>query len=76
MDRGELTAQKALGTPYTEAMIANARADIEAQARADAEGAGLAGRYAKAPAGNSTAMPRSSPRWMRWSPTCRCWARW
>jgi len=33
-------------------MIANARADIEAQARADAEGAGLAGRYAKARQGN------------------------
>ncbi|MFZ4408431.1 MAG: cytochrome-c oxidase, cbb3-type subunit II [Paracraurococcus sp.] len=48
----KLAAQKALGTPYTPEMIANARADLVAQARADAEGAGLAGRYAKARQGN------------------------
>src|SRR6478735_1139911 len=46
--KAKLAAQKALGTPYTEAMVANARVDLEAQARADAEGAGLAGRYARA----------------------------
>jgi len=44
----KLRAQRAVGTPYTEEMVANARADLEAQARAEADGAGLAARYAKA----------------------------
>ena len=44
----KLRAQRAVGTPYTEEMIANARADLEAQAKAEADGAGLAARYAKA----------------------------
>jgi cytochrome c oxidase cbb3-type subunit 2 len=43
-----LRAQRALGVPYTDAMIANARADLEAQARPEADGAGLASRYARA----------------------------
>ena len=76
LDRGEADGAEGLGMPYTEAMIANARADLEAQARADAEGAGLAGRYAKARQGNFDGNAAASPRWMRWSPTCRCWARW
>jgi cytochrome c oxidase cbb3-type subunit 2 len=48
-DIGEhLKAQRAIGVPYSEAMIANARADLEAQARPDADAAGFQGRYARA----------------------------
>jgi cytochrome c oxidase cbb3-type subunit 2 len=43
-----LKAQKALGVPYTDEMIANARADLEAQARPDADATGFSGRYARA----------------------------
>jgi cytochrome c oxidase cbb3-type subunit 2 len=52
-----LATQRALGVPYTEAQIANARADLEAQARADADGAGFAGRYARARQGNFDGDP-------------------
>src|SRR3954452_5972751 len=44
----KLKAQKALGTPYTDEMIANAEADLLAQATADADAAGFSGRYARA----------------------------
>jgi cytochrome c oxidase cbb3-type subunit II len=44
----KLKAQKALGTPYTDEMIANAKADLVAQATADADAAGFSGRYARA----------------------------
>jgi cytochrome c oxidase cbb3-type subunit 2 len=53
-----LRALRALGTPYTDAMIANARADLEAQARPDADGAGLASRYARARQGAFDGNPR------------------
>lgn len=43
-----LRAQAALGVPYTAEMIANARADLETQARPEADGAAFAGRYARA----------------------------
>ena len=43
-----LRAQRAVGVPYTDEMIANARADLEAQARPDADGSGYQGRYARA----------------------------
>ena len=43
-----LRAMRGVGVPYTEEMIRNARADLEAQARPDADGAGFAGRYARA----------------------------
>ena len=43
-----LRAQAALGVPYSAEMIANARADLEAQARPDADAAGFSGRYARA----------------------------
>ena len=45
---GHLRAQAALGVPYTAEMIANARADLEAQARPDADGTAFQGRYARA----------------------------
>jgi cytochrome c oxidase cbb3-type subunit 2 len=40
-----LRTQRALGVPYTDEMIANARADLEAQARADGD---ISARYARA----------------------------
>ena len=44
-----LSTNKALGVPYSDDMIANAMADLKAQASADGEGAeALAGRYPKA----------------------------
>ncbi|TCZ63016.1 cytochrome-c oxidase, cbb3-type subunit II [Roseicella aquatilis] len=47
-----MKAQQALGTPYTDEMIANAAADLEAQARPDADAAGFSGRYARARQGS------------------------
>lgn len=43
-----LRALRALGVPYTDEMIANAAADLRAQADADADGAALLARYPKA----------------------------
>ncbi len=46
---GRLKANRALGVPYTDEMIANANADLEAQANSDApEAAALIQRYPKA----------------------------
>jgi len=44
----KMRALRAVGVPYTDDMIANARADLAAQARPDADGAGFQGRYARA----------------------------
>ncbi len=46
--QAHLRAQRAIGVPYTEAMIANARADLVAQARPDADPSGFQSRYARA----------------------------
>jgi len=43
-----LRAQRILGAPYTEEMIANARADLTAQARPEVDGAAFAARYPRA----------------------------
>ena len=43
-----LKALRAVGTPYTDEMIKNARADLEAQDSPDADTAGLLKRYPKA----------------------------
>ncbi len=43
-----LTTQRFLGVPYTDEDIANARQDMLAQANAQADQAGVAGRYPKA----------------------------
>ncbi|MCX8132819.1 MAG: cytochrome-c oxidase, cbb3-type subunit II [Roseococcus sp.] len=43
-----LRALRALGVPYTDEMVANARADLEAQARPDRDAAGFQSRYARA----------------------------
>ena len=70
--------QPHVGVPYTEdddrqrrAPIWRPRpipnADTDALLQALPEGRGRA---------ISTAMPSGSPRWMRWSPICRCSARW
>jgi cytochrome c oxidase cbb3-type subunit 2 len=44
----KLRAQRAIGVPYTDEMIANARADLEAQANPDRDAGGYQGRYARA----------------------------
>jgi cytochrome c oxidase cbb3-type subunit 2 len=43
-----LRALRAAGVPYSDEMIANARADLEAQARPDADPSAFQGRYARA----------------------------
>jgi len=43
-----LRAQRAIGVPYTDEMIANARADLEAQARPERDAGAFQGRYARA----------------------------
>ena len=43
-----LRAQRAIGVPYSDAMIANARADLEAQAIPDRDASAFQGRYARA----------------------------
>ncbi len=47
-----LRTNRAVGVPYDEEMLANARADLEAQANPDADTAGLLKRYPKAVVGN------------------------
>ncbi|MDJ0388380.1 cytochrome-c oxidase, cbb3-type subunit II [Roseomonas sp. E05] len=43
-----LRGQRAVGVPYTDAMIASAKADLEAQAKPDEDPTGFSGRYARA----------------------------
>ncbi len=43
-----MTALRRVGVPYTEEMIANARADLEAQARPEADGSAFSRRYVRA----------------------------
>jgi cytochrome c oxidase cbb3-type subunit 2 len=50
---------KALGVPYTDAMIANARADIAAQADPQADAGEFTRRYARARQGNFDGDPRT-----------------
>ncbi|MBU8538344.1 cytochrome-c oxidase, cbb3-type subunit II [Falsiroseomonas tokyonensis] len=52
-----LRAQVAVGVPYTAEMIANARADLEAQARPEADGAAFAARYPRARQGSFDGNP-------------------
>jgi cytochrome c oxidase cbb3-type subunit 2 len=47
-----LKANHAVGVPYTDEMIAEAKADLEAQANPDADSAGLVKRYPKAVVAN------------------------
>jgi cytochrome c oxidase cbb3-type subunit 2 len=44
----KMRALRAVGVPYTDDMIAHARADLMAQARPDADASGFQGRYARA----------------------------
>jgi cytochrome c oxidase cbb3-type subunit 2 len=46
--QAKLRTLRAVGVPYTDAMIANARADMATQANPAADAAGFAGRYANA----------------------------
>jgi cytochrome c oxidase cbb3-type subunit 2 len=43
-----LRALRVVGVPYSDEMIANAKADLEAQARPDADSTGFNARYARA----------------------------
>jgi len=52
-----LQANAAVGVPYTEADIKNARADVTAQASLDADTSGLLERYAKVTAGDFDGNP-------------------
>jgi cytochrome c oxidase cbb3-type subunit II len=47
-----LVANRRVGVPYTDAMLENAAADMQAQANPDSDGAGLSGRYPKAVVAN------------------------
>lgn len=47
-----LVANRRVGVPYTDAMIANAEADMRTQADPDADGSGLESRYPKVKIGN------------------------
>ncbi len=49
---GHLKTNRTVGVPYTAEMLANARADLEAQANPDADTEGLLKRYPKAVIGN------------------------
>lgn len=52
-----LKANRSVGVPYTDAMIANAKADLEAQADPDAEADALMKRYPKAVVANFDGRP-------------------
>ena len=53
-----LMAQRAVGVPYTDEMIENARADIGAQASVDGDHEGVLARYPKAAVGDFDGQPR------------------
>ncbi len=55
---GHLQANAAVGVPYSEEMLAEARADLHAQATPDAETDGLLARYPKAQVGDFDGNPR------------------
>jgi len=52
-----LRTLRALGVPYSDEMIAEAAADLEAQARPDADTSGLLRRYPRAVVGNFDGNP-------------------
>jgi cytochrome c oxidase cbb3-type subunit 2 len=52
-----LRTLRAVGVPYSDDMIANAKADVEAQLNPDADSKGLIGRYPKAVIGTATGDP-------------------
>lgn len=57
--QARMRALRALGVPYTDEMIANARADLVTQADPNADGAAFATRYPRARQGNFDGDPRS-----------------
>jgi cytochrome c oxidase cbb3-type subunit 2 len=57
-------------------MIANARSDLAAQARPEADAAGFQGRYgARARQAAFDGDPGAVTEMDAWWPTCRCWVR-
>lgn len=55
---GHLKANRAVGVPYTQEMIDNAKADVMAQADPDADTDGVTERYPKAVVGNFDGNPQ------------------
>jgi cytochrome c oxidase cbb3-type subunit 2 len=55
----ELVANARVGVPYSEEMIANAEADLKAQADPNADTSGVEARYPKAVLGNFDGNPRA-----------------
>jgi len=55
----QLVANRRVGVPYTDEMIANAVADLKAQADPDADNSGLLDRYPKARTGDFDGDPRA-----------------
>lgn len=47
--QAKMRANRTVGVPYTAEQIANAKADLQAQANPNADASGLASRYARAP---------------------------
>ena len=52
-----MRTHRTVGVPYTEEQLANARADLLAQADPEADGASLAGRYPKSQQRNFDGRP-------------------
>ena len=73
-----LRTNRAVGVPYSDDQIANAVADLKAQADPDNAGVdAFTKRYPKAACPQLRRQAgRARPKWTRWSPTCRCSARW
>ena len=70
-----MRVNRMIGVPYTDDDIANAKADLLAQAdpraeRGDAAGALSQGQF------RARRRPSGRPKWTRWWPICRCSARW
>ena len=55
--QAHLKTLKLIGVPYTDEMVANAKADLEAQKNPDADTAGLTARYPKAVVSNFAGDP-------------------
>ena len=73
-----LRTSRAVGVPYSDDQIANAVADLKAQADP-----GQCRGRTRLPSAIRRRLPETStasracrPRWTRWSPICRCSARW
>ena len=72
-----LRINRAVGVPYSDDQIANAVADLKAQADPDNAGAdAFTKRYPEGGCAQFRRQVGRRPRWTRWSRTCRCSAPW